>query len=256
MLRPTPETFFNETFLKMPVQPAKAMVLAAGLGLRMRPLTDRMPKPLVPVAGRALLDHVLDKLADAGVREAIVNVHYLPDQIIDHVAARAQPHVTISDERDAVLGTGGGVVKALPLLGDAPFFHVNSDTMWMDGVRPNLARLAETFDPARMDILLLMAPTTSSIGYQGRGDYAMAADGTLRKRKELQVVPFVYAGVAIMSPAIFADAPKGEFSLTKMFDRAGEQERLYGLRLDGVWMHVGTPDAIQAAEEAFLDSVA
>jgi MurNAc alpha-1-phosphate uridylyltransferase len=123
-------------------------------------------------------------------------------------------------------------------------------------VRPNLARLAETFDPARMDILLLMAPTTSSIGYQGRGDYAMAADGTLRKRKELQVVPFVYAGVAIMSPAIFADPPKGEFSLTKMFDRANEQERLYGLRMDGVWMHVGTPDAIQAAEEAFLDSVA
>jgi MurNAc alpha-1-phosphate uridylyltransferase len=245
-----------ENPLNMPVKPTKAMVLAAGLGVRMRPLTDRMPKPLVPVAGRALLDHVLDRLAEAGVREAVVNVHYLPDQIIDHVAARAQPHVTISDERDAVLGTGGGVVKALPLLGDAPFFHVNSDTMWMDGVRPNLARLAEAFDPARMDILLLMAPTTSSIGYQGRGDYAMAADGILRKRKELQVVPFVYAGVAIMSPAIFADAPKGEFSLTKMFDRANEQERLYGLRMDGVWMHVGTPDAIHAAEEAFLDSVA
>jgi MurNAc alpha-1-phosphate uridylyltransferase len=240
----------------MPVKPAKAMVLAAGLGLRMRPLTDRMPKPLVAVAGRALLDHVLDKLADAGVREAVVNVHYLPDQIIDHVASRAQPHVIISDERDVVLGTGGGVVKALPMLGDAPFFHVNSDTMWMDGVRPNLARLAEAFDPARMDILLLMAPTTSSIGYNGSGDYAMAADGTLRKRKELQVVPFVYAGVAIMSPAIFADAPKGEFSLTKMFDRANEQERLYGLRMDGVWMHVGTPDAIAAAEDAFLASVA
>jgi MurNAc alpha-1-phosphate uridylyltransferase len=251
MFRPTPETF-----LKMPVKPTKAMVLAAGLGLRMRPLTDRMPKPLVPVAGRALLDHVLDKLADAGVREAVVNVHYLPDQIIEHVAPRAEPRVIISDERDAVLGTGGGVVKALPLLGDAPFFHVNSDTMWMDGVRPNLARMAETFDPERMDILLLMAPTTSSIGYQGRGDYAMAADGTLRKRKELQVVPFVYAGVAIMSPEIFADAPKGEFSLTKIFDRANEQERLYGLRMDGVWMHVGTPDAIAAAEDAFLDSVA
>jgi MurNAc alpha-1-phosphate uridylyltransferase len=246
----------HKNFPHMPVKPAKAMVLAAGLGVRMRPLTDRMPKPLVPVAGRALLDHVLDKLAEAGVGEAVVNVHYLPDQIIDHVASRAQPHVIISDERDTVLGTGGGVVKALPLLGDAPFFHVNSDTMWMDGVRPNLARLAETFDPERMDILLLMAPTTSSIGYQGRGDYAMAADGTLRKRKEHQVVPFVYAGVAIMSPAIFADAPKGEFSLTKMFDRANEQERLYGLRLDGVWMHVGTPDAIAAAEDAFLDSVA
>jgi MurNAc alpha-1-phosphate uridylyltransferase len=245
-----------ENLLNMPVKPAKAMVLAAGLGVRMRPLTDRMPKPLVPVAGRPLLDHVLDKLAEAGVREAVVNVHYLPDQIIDHVAARMLPHVTISDERDAVLGTGGGVVKALPLLGNAPFFHVNADTLWIDGVRSNLARLAETFDPSRMDILLLMAPTTSSIGYQGRGDYAMAADGTLRKRKEHQVVPFVYAGVAIMSPAIFESAPAGEFSLTKMFDRANEQERLYGLRMDGVWMHVGTPDAIAAAEDAFLASVA
>src|ERR1700759_4180333 len=158
----------------MSVKPTKAMVLAAGLGLRMRPLTDRMPKPLVPVAGRPLLDHVLDKLGDAGVTDAVVNVHYLGEQIIRHVASRKRPRVTISDERDQVLGTGGGVVKALPLLGDAPFFHVNSDTMWMDGVRPNLARLAETFDPARMDILLLMAPTTNSIGYNGRGDYAMA----------------------------------------------------------------------------------
>jgi MurNAc alpha-1-phosphate uridylyltransferase len=251
VMKPTPP----ENFLRMPTRPAKAMVLAAGLGLRMRPLTDRMPKPLVRVAGRTLLDHVLDKLAEAGVREAVVNVHYLPDQIIDHVAARAAPRVIISDERDVVLGTGGGVVKALPLLGDAPFFHVNADTMWIDGVRPNLARLAEAFDPARMDILLLMSPTTSSIGYAGAGDYAMAADGTLRKRKEQQVVPFVYAGAAIMSPSLFADAPRGEFSLTKMFDRANEQERLFGLRLDGVWMHVGTPDAIQAAEEAVLESV-
>src|SRR6201999_2093187 len=215
--------------------------------------TDHMPKPLVRVAGHALLDHVLDKLGGAGVGEAVVNVHYLPDQIINHVASRARPRVTISDERDEVLGTGGGVVKALPLLGDAPFFHVNSDTMWIDGVRSNLARLAEAFDPARMDILLLMAPTISSIGYHGRGDYAMAADGTLRKRREHQVVPFVYAGAAIMSPSIFANAPKGEFSLTRMFDAANEQERLFGLRLDGVWMHVGTPDAVGAAEEAFLE---
>jgi MurNAc alpha-1-phosphate uridylyltransferase len=232
------------------------MVLAAGLGVRMRPLTDRMPKPLVPVAGSPLLDHVLDKLADAGVSEAIVNVHYLPDQIIDHVAKRSHPKVIISDERDTVLGTGGGVVKALPLLGDAPFYHLNADTMWIDGVRPNLARLAEAFDPARMDILLLMAPTASSIGYSGSGDYAMTPDGALRKRKEHQVVPFVYAGVAILSPSLFADAPKGEFSLTRMFDRANEQERLFGLRMDGVWMHVGTPDAVRAAEDAFLASVA
>src|SRR3954470_7383902 len=240
----------------MSVKPTKAMVLAAGFGLRMRPLTDKMPKPMVPVAGQPLLDHVLDKLARAGVTEAVVNVHYLPDQIIDHVASRTLPRVTISDERDQVLGTGGGVVKALPLLGPDPFFHVNSDTLWIDGVRSNLARLADAFDPARMDILLLMAPTTSSIGYHGRGDYAMAADGNLRKRKEHQVVPFVYAGVAIMSPSIFEAAPQGEFSLTRMFDRANDQERLYGLRMDGVWMHVGTPDAIAAAEEAFLASVA
>jgi MurNAc alpha-1-phosphate uridylyltransferase len=240
----------------MPVKPDRAMVLAAGLGLRMRPLTERMPKPLVSVAGRTLLDHVLDKLGDAGVSEAVVNVHYLPDQIIDHVRGRKRPRVTISDERDQVLGTGGGVVKALPLLGSEPFFHVNADTLWMDGVRPNLTRLAEAFDPARMDILLLMAPTASSIGYEGSGDYAMLPDGALRKRKEHQVVPFVYAGVAIMSPAIFVGHPRGEFSLTRMFDAANEQERLFGLRLDGTWMHVGTPDAVGAAEEAFLESVA
>ena len=240
----------------MPVHPTKAMVLAAGLGVRMRPLTDKMPKPLVRVAGQPLLDHVLDKLGNAGVGEAVINVHYLPDQIIEHTRARSRPRVIISDERDQVLGTGGAVVKALPLLGNTPFFHVNADTMWIDGVRPNLARLAEAFDPARMDILLLMAPTTSSIGYTGRGDYSMLPDGALRTRRELQVVPFVYAGAAIMSPSLFADAPAGEFSLTKMFDRANEQERLFGLRLDGVWMHVGTPDAVQDAEQAFLESVA
>lgn len=240
----------------MPVKPSKAMVLAAGLGLRMRPLTDTVPKPLVQVAGSALLDHVLDKLAQAGVAEAVVNVHYLPDQIIDHTATRAHPRVTISDERDMVLGTGGGVVKALPLLGSEPFYHLNADTMWIDGVRPNLTRLAETFDPDKMDILLLMAPTTNSIGYAGCGDYAMLPDGALRRRKENQVVPFVYAGVAILSPALFRDAPSGEFSLTRLFDRANEQERLFGLRLDGLWMHVGTPDAVHAAEEAFLASVA
>jgi MurNAc alpha-1-phosphate uridylyltransferase len=240
----------------MPVTPTQAMILAAGLGLRMRPLTDHMPKPLVKVAGSALLDHVLDKLADAGVTNAVVNVHYLGEQIIDHVATRAKPKVTISDERDQVLGTGGAVVKALPLLGQTPFYHLNADTMWIDGVRPNLSRLAEAFDPETMDALLLMAPTANSIGYGGTGDYAMLPNGALRRREEAQVVPFVYAGVAILSPALFANAPAGEFSLTTLFDRANEQERLFGLRLDGVWMHVGTPDAVHAAEEAFLASVA
>lgn len=240
----------------MSVTPTTAMILAAGLGTRMRPLTDHMPKPMVAVAGKPLLDHVLDKLADAGVTRAVVNVHYLPDQIIDHLASRATPAITISDERDVILGTGGAVVKALPRLGDQPFFLSNADTMWIDGVRPNLARLADAFDAARMDILLLLAPTADSIGYHGKGDFTMGTDGALRRRKETEVVPFVYAGVAVLSPALFADAPQGEFSLTRIFDRAAETSRLHGLRIDGTWMHVGTPDAVDAAEKAFLASAA
>lgn len=232
------------------------MVLAAGLGVRMRPLTDKMPKPLVRVAGQPLLDHVLDKLAGAGVTEAVVNVHYLPDQIIEHTRLRKKPRVIISDEREQVLGTGGAVVKALPILGNAPFFHLNADTMWIDGVRPNLLRLADAFDPSAMDILMLLAPTATSVGYDGSGDYAMATDGRLIKRKEKQLVPFVYAGAAILSPKLFAGAPAGEFSLTDLFNRAEAGGRLFGLRLEGVWMHVGTPDAITAAENAILASVA
>src|SRR5215470_5658184 len=239
----------------MSVHPTKAMVLAAGLGVRMRPLTDKMPKPLVRVAGQPLLDHVLDKLAAAGVANAVVNVHYLPDQIIEHTKSRKKPRVIISDERNQVLGTGGAVVKALPHLGDAPFFHMNADTMWIDGVRPNLARLAEVFDPARMDMLMLMAPTTASIGYDGRGDYTMSTDGTLHKRKEKQIAPFVYAGAAIISPQLFASAPQGKFGLPRLFDAAEEAGRLFGLRLEGTWMHVGTPDAIAEAEHAVLESV-
>jgi len=240
----------------MSVTPTTAMVLAAGMGVRMRPLTDRMPKPLVEVAGKPLLDHVLDRLAEAGVARAVVNVRYLGDQIIAHVAGRRHPEVVVSDERDAILGTGGAVVRALPLLGDRPFFHLNADTMWIDGVRSNLARLAEAFDPDAMDILLLLAPTATSIGYDGAGDYAMAPDGSLKRRREHQVVPFVYAGVAIMKPQLFTEAPQGEFSLTRIFDEVNERGRLFGLRLDGTWMHVGTPDAIGAAEEALLESVA
>jgi MurNAc alpha-1-phosphate uridylyltransferase len=231
------------------------MVLAAGLGTRMRPLTDSTPKPLVEVAGKPLLDHVLDRLADAGVERAIVNVHYLAEQIIAHVADRKRPRVTISDERGLLLGTGGGVVKALPELGTAPFFHINSDTIWVDGVQPNLTRLAEAFDPAEMDALLLLAPVSGSIGYDGRGDFAMAPDGRLGARGEREIAPFVYAGAAILSRALFRNVPEGEFPLTLLFRRAQENGRLYGLRLEGLWMHVGTPDAIGAAEEAILQSV-
>jgi MurNAc alpha-1-phosphate uridylyltransferase len=239
----------------IPSMPRHAMVLAAGLGVRMRPLTDTMPKPLVAVAGKPLLDHVLDRLADIGVERAVVNVHYLGEQIERHLKGRTKPAITISDERGLLLGTGGGVVKALPALGDAPFFHINSDTLWIDGVKPNLARLAEGFDPATMDALLLLASTTGSIGYTGRGDFVMLTDGRLKKRGEREVAPFVYAGAAIFSPALFKDAPHGEFSLTMLFDRAAEAGRLHGLRLEGLWMHVGTPDAIATAETAIRTSV-
>jgi MurNAc alpha-1-phosphate uridylyltransferase len=230
------------------------MVLAAGFGTRMRPLTDTMPKPLVRVAGETMLDHVLDKLARANVAQAVVNVHHFAEQIEKHVAKRSAPNIVVSDERDVILGTGGGVVRALKHLGQTPFFHLNSDTLWIDGTKPNLSRLADTFDPARMDILLLMAPTATSIGYAGSGDYAMATDGVLRRRKEREVVPFVYAGAAILTPGIFKGAPAGEFSLTKQFDQAEAAGRLFGVRLDGTWMHVGTPDAIVLAEDAIRES--
>jgi MurNAc alpha-1-phosphate uridylyltransferase len=238
-----------------PVSPRAAMMLAAGLGERMRPLTNTMPKPLVRVGGKALIDYGLDRLAAAGVETTVVNVHYLADQIERHVADRKQPRIVISDERKALLGTGGGVVKALPALGDAPFFHVNSDSIWIDGVKGNLTRLAATFDTDRMDALLLLATTTGSIGYGGRGDFAMASDGRLRPRREREVVPFVYAGAALLAPSLFAGAPEGAFALTKMFNRAAEAGRIFGLRLDGLWMHVGTPDAIALAEQAILESV-
>jgi MurNAc alpha-1-phosphate uridylyltransferase len=236
--------------------PTRAMVLSAGLGTRMRPLTDNMPKPLVEVGGKPLIDHVLDRLAEAGAEQAVVNVHYFAEQIERHLAGRTKPQVVISDERGVLLGTGGAVVKALPLLGEAPFFHVNSDSIWVDGVKPNLARLAEGFDAATMDALLLLAPTTGSIGYAGRGDFAFAADGRLRRRAERGVAPFVFAGAAILSPALFKDAPQGEFPLTDLFARAAEQGSLHGLRLEGLWVHVGTPDAIALAENAIRASTA
>ena len=236
--------------------PKRAMVLAAGLGTRMRAFNGRIPKPLVKVGGKALIDYVLDRLAEQGVECAVVNVHHLADQIERHLAQRQHPQIVISDERNELLGTGGGVVKALPKLGAEPFFHVNSDTIWIDGVKPNLGRLAAAFNPARMDALLLLAPAASSIGYSGRGDFSMASDGRLVRRGEREVVPFVYAGAAILTPSFFAGALTGAFSMSPLFDRAAEAERLCGLRLDGVWMHVGTPDAVKAAEEAILASAA
>ena len=232
------------------MMPKSAMVLAAGLGTRMRPHNGHIPKPLVAVGGKSLIDYGLDRLADAGVERAVVNVHYLADAVERHLASRTRPHIVISDERTELLGTGGGIAKALPLIGDAPFFLVNSDTLWRDGGKPNFARLAESFDLGTMDALLLLAPTMDSLGYEGRGDYAMLPDGRLQRRGEQEAVPFIYAGAAILAPALFAAAPLGAFPLTLLFDRAGDMGRLFGLRLEGTWMHVGTPEAVTAAEAA------
>jgi N-acetyl-alpha-D-muramate 1-phosphate uridylyltransferase len=230
--------------------PTWAIVLAAGLGTRMRPYNGEIPKPLVPVGGKALIDYALDRLAEAGVKRVVVNVHHLADALERYLASRQMPQIAISDERGALLGTGGGIAKALPQLGGAPFFLVNSDTLWLDGVKPNVTRLADTFDAPSMDALLLLAPTVGSIGYEGRGDYALLADGRLRRRAEAEVVPFVYAGAAVLAPSLFANVPSGPFPLTLVFDRAEACGRLFGLRLDGVWMHVGTPEAVADADAA------
>jgi MurNAc alpha-1-phosphate uridylyltransferase len=236
--------------------PDRAMVLAAGLGTRMRPFDGQIPKPLVRVGGKALIDYALDRLADQGVERAVVNVHYLADQIERHVASRVRPQIIISDERSELLGTAGGVIKALPQLGERPFFHVNSDTIWIDGVQPNLSRLTGIFDPGPMDALLLLAPTASCLGYEGRGDFSMAPDGRLTRRGEREIVPFVYAGAAILTPAFLAGARPVPSSMSPFFTRAAEAGRLFGLRLEGLWMHVGTPEAVRAAEAAIVASAA
>ena len=230
-----------------------AMVLAAGHGERMRPLTLRMPKPLVPLAGRPLIGHVLDKLAAAGVDTAVVNVHYLASQLEDWLGERkgTAPAIVVSDERDALLDTGGGVTRALPKLGPGPFFVHNADTVWSEGAAPALTRMLSLWDPAIMDCLLLLAPLSSSTGYWGKGDFAMSPDGRLIRRGERQVVPFAFAGVSLCDQRLFVDAPQGKFSLNLLWDRALAKGRLYGVRLDGHWMHVGTPEALAEAESWF-----
>ena len=224
------------------------MVLAAGLGTRMRPLTDFVPKPLVRVKGRALIDHTLDRIGEAGISRAVVNIHYMADKISSHVAGREVPQVILSDERDALLDTGGGVVHALPKLGSGPFLIHNSDSTWLEGVGTNLARLCDAWDGERMDFLLLVALASSSVGYDGRGDFNMTPDGLLVRRREREMSPFAFTGVSIAHPRAFKNAPGGAFSLNKLWDRAIEQKRLYGVRLDGIWMHIGTPEAVTAAE--------
>jgi MurNAc alpha-1-phosphate uridylyltransferase len=229
--------------------PRIAMVLAAGIGNRMRPLTDTKPKPLVEVAGRTLIERNLDRLAAANVSAAIVNLHHFADMLEAHLKKCTKPVIVFSNEREALLDTGGGIAKALPLLGDAPFFLANSDSLWLEE-NSNFMRLAREFDPQRMDALLLLARAENTVGYEGRGDYFLEAGGFLRRRSPQESAPFTYAGGAILSPALFKDAPMGAFPLLKLFDHAQASGRLFGLELEGRFLHVGTPAAIPLAEEA------
>lgn len=234
-------------------RPTTAFVLAAGLGKRMRPLTDTMPKPMVPLGGRPLLDHVLDRLAAAGVTRAVVNVHYLADQIERHVTARTSPRVTISDERDRVLDTGGGVKRALPLLGTAPFIVHNSDSVWLEGPRANIDALIDAWDGERMNSLLLLARTSRCLGYDGTGDFHLRADGRVERRRTDATAPLVFTGVSIAHPRLLDGIDDEVFSLNRSWDRAIAEGRLYGMLLDGYWMHVGTPDALAAAERCLVE---
>lgn len=235
--------------------PDKAMVFAAGLGTRMRPLSEHIPKPLIKVGGKALIDHTLDRIAAAGVSTAVVNLHHCADLIETHLAARRAPRIVISDERDNLLDQGGGIKRALPQLGDEPFFICNTDSFWIEGPRANLNRLTAGWDPDKMDVLLLVAAAATSVGVDWLGDFTMDPHGRLGRREERRVAPFVYTGVGIIKPALFKGAPDGAFRLAPYFFQAAEKGRLFGVRLDGIWLHIGTPQALEEAERLIARSV-
>ena len=229
-------------------RPRIGMVLAAGRGERLRPITDTLPKPLVRIAGRALLDHAIDRLAAAGVERVVVNVHYLGDIIAEHLAARNSPEIVISREA-AALETGGGVKHALPLLGDAPFYVVNGDSLWLDSKVSALVRLADAWDPATTDAMLLLQRTATAVGYgEGPGDYTLDQVGRPRRRHEREVAPYLFAGVQLLSPSLFEGMPDGPFSLNRIYDKAERSGRLGALVHDGEWYHVSTPDGLKLVE--------
>ncbi|WEX09432.1 nucleotidyltransferase family protein [Chelativorans sp. AA-79] len=231
----------------MKATPERAIVLSAGLGMRMRPLTETRPKPLIPVGGKPLVDWGLDALRRAGVREAVVNIYHLADMMTAHLAGRGEPHIIISDEREALLDSGGGIAKALPYLGDKPFFVLNADTFWIDRSEDNLNRLALAWDGGRMDILILLADPASATGHTGKLDFRMDRDGRLQ-RTAGGTEGYIYAGGGILHPRLFAGASTAPHSLNLYFDRAIAAGRMFGLPLDGHWITVGTPDAIAPAE--------
>lgn len=236
------------------VRPSTGMVLAAGLGKRMRPITSTIPKPLVEIRGKALIDYGIDALVRGGVSRVVVNVHYLADLLRAHMRRRRDVEIAISDESEELLDSGGGIVKALPLLGPDPFFLINADTFWIDGYRDNLDLMVDLWNPERMDILLLIADMRQATGYEGKGDFTMDVEGRLARVGERDMSPFIYAGGAIIKPSVFDGMKPERFSLNRVFDAAIESDRLFGVRLDGLWLTVGTPGSIPEAEAAFLAS--
>ncbi len=226
-----------------------AMVMAAGLGKRMRPLTATQPKPMVRVAGKPLIDHALDRLADAGVAKAVVNVHYLADALEAHVLERSLPAVTISDERGGLLETGGGMIKAKEHLPD-PFFCLNADNIWLDGPRSGFSDLSDHWDAERMDALLLVVPHSRAVNFRGMGDFHMDAAGRLTRRKAGRIAPFIYTGIQLVSHRLLREAPEGKFGTMILWERAIEEGRLFGTSFTGQWFEVGTPEAIKPTENA------
>jgi N-acetyl-alpha-D-muramate 1-phosphate uridylyltransferase len=223
------------------------MVLAAGLGTRLRPITETLPKPLVEIAGRALIDHAIDRLVLAGVEHVVVNVHYKAAMMAAHLARRSHPQIELSEEA-RLLDTGGGVARALPLLGEA-FFVVNSDVFWLDGNEPALLRLASALDPASMDAVLLLQPTATAVGYEGRGDYFLDPAGRPRRSRAHEIAPYLFAGIQLLHRRLFAEVPGPIFSLVRLFDRAEAAGRLGAILHDGEWHHVGTPQGLAATRE-------
>ncbi|WP_375187977.1 nucleotidyltransferase family protein [Sphingobium yanoikuyae] len=225
-----------------------AMLMAAGLGKRMRPLTATRPKPLVKVAGKALMDHALDRLAAGGIKTVVVNVHYLADTVEAHLKTRKDMDFRISDERAKLLETGGGLIHAKPLLGDKPFICANSDNLWIDGPAETLGMMQRLWDPERMDALLLLVPLARANCHSGSGDFHMDANGRLTRRKTAHVAPFVFTGVQILSPRLLVDPPADVFSTNIFWNRAIAAGRLYGAAHQGLWFDVGTPRAIPVVE--------
>ncbi len=237
--------------------PDTAMVFAAGFGTRMRPITNNIPKSLVKVAGKTLLDYSLDALVEAGIKKAVVNTHYLADLISQHLAGRKDIEIKISHESPIILETGGGIVQALPLLGQKPFYVTNTDTFWIDKDKPALLRLAENWNPEKMDALLLLADIKGAIGYDGKGDFDLMPDGRLKRNKDGGACKFIYSGLMIIKPKIFHGCEPEPFSIFRDFlfkeekynNEDGSMPRIYGVVHNGTWLHVGTPDVIKLAED-------